>query len=192
MEVPVVPGDWICSRFGCSFMNFAKRTVCRECGKAKKPGLYDDVKPASEIEDDEFLQIEISPEEQDELFFVVEEPGGSKDNLYIFHGNSDLTIETDAVVEPTTEGPTKKKRNKTFKKFQQQCKKQRIERLNDKKKKEEELKVQNETLANSDSTVATSNTAERIFSLLMGEIFETLRKADEDDMSDSFSDISLD
>ncbi|XP_046459975.1 uncharacterized protein LOC124206288 isoform X2 [Daphnia pulex] len=127
MEVPVVPGDWICSRFGCSFMNFAKRTVCRECGKAKKPGLYDDVKPASEIEDDEFLQIEISPEEQDELFFVVEEPGGSKDNIEIVHGNSDFTLEKDAVVEPTTEGPTKKKRN--YKKFQQQCKKQRIESL---------------------------------------------------------------
>ncbi|EFX87010.1 hypothetical protein DAPPUDRAFT_312500 [Daphnia pulex] len=149
MEVPVIPGYWICSRFGCSFMNFAKRTVCRECGKAKKR-LYDDVKAASENEeDDEFLQIEISPDEQAELFFVPEEPGGSKDNLEIFHGDSDFTLEKDAVVEPTTEGPTKKKRNK-------------------------------------------NNTAESIFSLLMGAIFEKLRKTDEDDMSDSFSDISLD
>jgi hypothetical protein len=47
-------------------------------------------------------------------------------------------------------------------------------------------------MANSDSTVTTSNTAERIFSLLMDEIVETLRKADKDDMSDSFSDIILD
>lgn len=53
-----------------------------------------------------------------------------------------------------------------------------------KKKKEEELKKQKE-MANSDSKVTTSNNAERIFSLLMGEIVETLRKADKDDRSDS-------
>jgi hypothetical protein len=34
----------------------------------------------------------------------------SKDNLEIVHGNSDFTLEKDAVVEPTTEGPNKKKR----------------------------------------------------------------------------------
>jgi hypothetical protein len=32
---------------------------------------------ASENEEDEYLQIEISPAEQDELFFVLEEPGGN-------------------------------------------------------------------------------------------------------------------
>jgi hypothetical protein len=32
---------------------------------------------ASENEEDEYLQIEISPAEQDELFFVLEELGGN-------------------------------------------------------------------------------------------------------------------
>jgi hypothetical protein len=54
------------------------------------------------------------------------------------------------------------------------------------------LKEQKE-MANIYSSVTTiSNISERIFSLLMGEIVETLCKADKDDMSDSFSDISLD
>ncbi len=53
---------------------------------------------------------------------------------------------------------------------------------NDKKKKKEE-EMKKKEMDNSDFTVTTSNTAERIFSLLMGEIVETLRKADKDDKS---------
>jgi hypothetical protein len=63
---------------------------------------------------------------------------GSKDNLEIVHGNSDFTLEKDAVVEPTTEEAEDRK----------------LDANDKKKKKEEELKKQKE-MANSDSTVTT-------------------------------------
>jgi ATP-dependent exoDNAse (exonuclease V) beta subunit len=101
---------------------------------------------------------------------------GSKDNLEIVHGNSDFTLEKDAVVEPTTEEAEDRKLD-----------------ANDKKKKKERRRVE-KTKKKWLILIPQlpPNTAERIFSLLMGEIVETLRKADKDDMSDSFSDISLD
>jgi hypothetical protein len=63
---------------------------------------------------------------------------GSKDNLEIVHGNSDFTLEKDAVVEPTTEEAEDRK----------------LDANDKKKKKEAELKKQKE-MANSDSTVTT-------------------------------------
>ena len=80
--------------FSCSFMNFTKRTVCRECGKAKNrtqlfifylhfierlffifvvAGAYDDVNAASKNEENKCLQIEISLVEQDEIKTVLEQ-----------------------------------------------------------------------------------------------------------------------